>query len=665
MTKIKNSTKIYLIYNIINVLVGVMYYFIIPWILNYPPDSINNKFEKEFVGLSYNYQYSIILFIVILSSTIMLRVLLKNININNKKNDVNIFEIRKRCIQIPYKIYFIQSFIPIIVLVLILAVLKLEMILILKLGILLFTATTTASLISYIFVRNIMKKILIDLPIVNLIGVENKNVKSSIKLKKTIFLQIIPMFCVSMLFTSLMGYSTLVKEKGQLMFEFYKNQLDNTFNNTSIYNAEEIKKKLRVIKYKSDKDYWFIITSKDNIITDKKIIMEKFFIKYMKEISFKYGGHIYENYGYDGQGVAVQVNTPNEKCYIGIKYEMVSDYIIIYFGMAFIILLSINSIILYYFAHSLAEDISDVTRSLKDISKGKDKLKHKLPITSNDEIGELEEAFNEFEEAEQLEHERFVDQERLASLGELVGGMAHNLKSPIMSVAGAMEAIGDLITEFDKSLDNESVTKEDYKAIAEEMNIWVGKVKEYAAYMNDVITTVKDQAVTDNSNRMSSFTINELIKRLDIIVTHMLMEHGCKLIKNLQIDGNTEIIGDVTVIIQVLNNLISNAADAYKDKKGNIDFTIKKCYNNENGFEDILFIVKDEAGGIKPEVEEKLFKQMYTTKGRNGTGLGLYISLSTIKGKFGGTIELETEYGKGSTFTVVIPEKGHKKSEVN
>jgi len=246
-----------------------------------------------------------------------------------------------------------------------------------------------------------------------------------------------------------------------------------------------------------------------------------------------------------------------------------------------------------------------------------------------------------------------------------VGGMAHNLKSPIMSVAGAMEAIGDLITEFDKSLDNESVTKEDYRAIANEMDVWVGKVKEYAAYMNDVITTVKDQAVTDNSNRMSSFTINELIKRLDIIVTHMLMEHGCKLIKNLQIDGNTEIIGDVTVIIQVLNNLISNAADAYKDKKGNIDFTIKKCYNNENGFEDILFIVKDEAGGIKPEVEEKLFKQMYTTKGRNGTGLGLYISLSTIKGKFGGTIELETEYGKGSTFTVVIPEKGHKKSEVN
>ena len=88
-------------------------------------------------------------------------------------------------------------------------------------------------------------------------------------------------------------------------------------------------------------------------------------------------------------------------------------------------------------------------------------------------------------------------------------------------------------------------------------------------------------------------------------------------------------------------------------------------FNSENDLEDILFIIKDEAGGIKPEVEQKLFKQMYTTKGRNGTGLGLYISLSTIKGKFGGTIDLETEYGKGSTFTVVIPKKRSKASEVN
>ena len=58
------------------------------------------------------------------------------------------------------------------------------------------------------------------------------------------------------------------------------------------------------------------------------------------------------------------------------------------------------------------------------------------------------------------------------------------------------------------------------------------------------------------------------------------------------------------------------------------------------------------------ETKAKLFKQMYTTKGKNGTGLGLYMSYSTIRGKFSGNMVFESEKGKGTIFTITIPRRG-------
>ena len=65
--------------------------------------------------------------------------------------------------------------------------------------------------------------------------------------------------------------------------------------------------------------------------------------------------------------------------------------------------------------------------------------------------------------------------------------------------------------------------------------------------------------------------------------------------------------------------------------------------------------ITDFAGGLPKEVQDRLFKEMVTTKGKNGTGLGLYMSYSNIKAHFGGDITYKTEDGKGTTFNVIIP----------
>jgi len=68
------------------------------------------------------------------------------------------------------------------------------------------------------------------------------------------------------------------------------------------------------------------------------------------------------------------------------------------------------------------------------------------------------------------------------------------------------------------------------------------------------------------------------------------------------------------------------------------------------------YSVRDEAGGIPEDVQEKLFKQMTTTKGKDGTGLGLYISHSTVVGRYKGKMWFETTIGQGSEFFISIPQ---------
>jgi len=61
------------------------------------------------------------------------------------------------------------------------------------------------------------------------------------------------------------------------------------------------------------------------------------------------------------------------------------------------------------------------------------------------------------------------------------------------------------------------------------------------------------------------------------------------------------------------------------------------------------------VAGMSKDVQDKLFKEMITTKGKNGTGLGLYMSYSNIKAKFNGSIEFESKFGKGTTFRILLP----------
>lgn len=242
-----------------------------------------------------------------------------------------------------------------------------------------------------------------------------------------------------------------------------------------------------------------------------------------------------------------------------------------------------------------------------------------------------------------------MEQERLASLGQLIGGIAHNLKTPIMSIAGGIDELMDLVNEYDESIGDSSITPDDNHEIATEMKNWLEKIRPYCSYMSDIITAVKGQAVTFNTSSVSTFTLDELIRRIDILMKHELIRGHCEMINVIAAELLTEIKGDVNSLVQVFDNIIANSIHAYDGANGVIEFNI----TDKAGA--LEFYIRDYAKGMNEETKSKLFKEMYTTKGKDGTGLGLYMSYSTIKGRFGGNMWFESEPGKGTTIYISIP----------
>ena len=279
-----------------------------------------------------------------------------------------------------------------------------------------------------------------------------------------------------------------------------------------------------------------------------------------------------------------------------------------------------------------------------------------------------------------------MEKERLATLGQMIGGVAHNLKTPIMSIAGATEGLDDLVNEYEKSVEDADVTVEDHHAIANDMRNWIAKIRSYDTYMSDIITAVKGQAVNMNENQNDSFTVEELISRVNILMRHELKEALVSINEQIEVDKHTKIHGNINSLVQVVNNLISNAIQSY----GPLDTTMEVSRVTGSSFikgdgadlgsgksigqkisnvstsrtidliiskksDNIVISVLDHGCGMTKEIQNKLFKEMITTKGHNGSGLGLFMSYSTIKGNFQGDMSFTSEVGEGTTFNIMLP----------
>ena len=633
--------------------------FLIPVLSNYPPYSEAIDFQLKIEVLTHDQQYILLGIFALLLQTFFIKIFFSDIFKYIKKDpkDVTIKEteqVRLQCYKIPKKLFFVQTVLLGIVLCMLFSMVQISIILCIKFLLIYFSFFTASWVISMVLIRSDLNAIIESTYTIN------KNVTSfgkKTKFYKNLLLNLIPFFIFIMITISLLGYSKVTEQNGENGYYYYKQAMnDIDFDNETL---ETISTKLDNIPLRNSSDYYFIIGSNEKKFSSNSGNATNFFIEYANEFLDQTDGRVYEYYGVEEQGYAKRITLQDSSSVlIGFKYTTTNVEIMTYFVGISIAAIIVYIIILLIWTKNISKNISEISNRLTEISKKDNVINESpLPLLSNDELGDLTIAFNKIQHLTQEyitqikdTQESLMESERLSSLGQLIGGIAHNLKTPIMSIAGAAEGLNDLIKEYDSSIDDPTVNSQDHHEIASDMSTWIEKIKNYTEYMSDIITAVKGQAVVMSNEDDINFTISELVKRVTILMKHELKNAIINLNTDIKVDENLTLNGDVNNLVQVINNMISNAIQAYNGKENeSIEFTITKDSKN------IIFSIEDHAGGLPDKVTDKLFKEMITTKGKNGTGLGLYMSYSTIKAHFNGNITFDTKKGKGTKFNIYIP----------
>jgi signal transduction histidine kinase len=250
----------------------------------------------------------------------------------------------------------------------------------------------------------------------------------------------------------------------------------------------------------------------------------------------------------------------------------------------------------------------------------------------------------------QEDQEQLLTAEKMASLGRLTAGIAHEMNTPLAAVRSGLAEINSLIAEYQSAIGDPDITQDDHHAIARDMQRAVELASSAAERAVAFVRGVKSQTRDPRPDERLRFRVVPVIQDVLLLLDHALRQSRCTATFDYDVDG-LELLGSPGRLAQVVTNLITNAIDASAAKGGGpIQIQLVRT---AAGFD---LRVSDSGVGIPPELLTKIFEPMFTTKPfGQGTGLGLTIIHNIVTADFGGTIEVSSQPGDGATFVLHFP----------
>jgi signal transduction histidine kinase len=300
----------------------------------------------------------------------------------------------------------------------------------------------------------------------------------------------------------------------------------------------------------------------------------------------------------------------------------------------------------------------------KDLSQARDDLKRLKKAKSK-----AESALKELKAAQ----EQLVQQEKLASLGQLTAGIAHEIKNPLNFVNNFSDLSRELIEEVFEELGNleDSGTKEEIISILNDVKSNLTKVHEHGTRADGIVTSMLQHSRASGSKREAK-DFNPLVKEFVNLSYHGMRAGKAPI--NVEIDLQLDpAVGDVTLISEdfsrVILNLCNNAFDAMRDKflktgdgrqeteDGGRDAEVylpKLTVKTTRQKDKVILSIGDNGGGIPEDILDKILQPFFTTKkGTEGTGLGLSITHDIIKAH-GGELKVESKCDQGAIFIIQL-----------
>ena len=244
------------------------------------------------------------------------------------------------------------------------------------------------------------------------------------------------------------------------------------------------------------------------------------------------------------------------------------------------------------------------------------------------------------------DQEFIASKEQLYTLGEIAGGFAHDLNSPLRSIAGD---IYNLKVYFNSgNIEVKEDIKQDVKEVFSTLDSNINN-------MSKMINTFKDQMVNTGDRQKDYFNLLSVAEGVKILLGGNLRRNKC--ILNLNIDKNINIYGEDNKLSRTITNLVKNSIEAYAQNNKYGEINVNAIINSETN--SCVITIEDYAGGIPEEIAKTIFKERKTTKkSSGGTGIGLYSTYRLVIGDFRGKMEyenIEKDGQKGTRFIIQIP----------
>jgi len=284
--------------------------------------------------------------------------------------------------------------------------------------------------------------------------------------------------------------------------------------------------------------------------------------------------------------------------------------------------------------HSLALNIELENK----VAKRSDALKE-----SNQELLSTLEKLHQYQD-------HLVESEKMASLGDMVAGVAHEVNTPIGLGVTASTLLSDRLLEIKSSFDDKSLKSSQLKKFLYEGEENVGIIYRNLKRAAELISSFKKVAVDQSSEEFRQFNFAELFDEILLTLAPKMQNSPYKI--SLDCPSDLLIVSKPGPINQIMINLILNSiAHGFDEREhGSIQVTATK-----QG-ELILICYQDDGIGISPAIKDKIFEPFITTKrGEGGSGLGLHLVYNLVTQALGGNISLDSDLDKGARFEISFP----------
>jgi signal transduction histidine kinase len=253
---------------------------------------------------------------------------------------------------------------------------------------------------------------------------------------------------------------------------------------------------------------------------------------------------------------------------------------------------------------------------------------------------------------------QLIQSEKMASLGELTAGIAHEIQNPLNFVNNFSEVSTELVDELNSEIDKGNL--DDAKLIASDLKQNLDKITLHGKRAGDIVKGMLQHSRT-SSGQKEPTDINELADEYLRLAYHGLRAKDKSFNAKFEADLD-KTIEKINVVPQdigrVLLNLINNAFYTVNEKKQQTDAGYEPTVSivTKNLGDKIEIRVKDNGNGIPSKIKEKIFQPFFTTKPTgHGTGLGLSLSYDIITKGHGGDLKVESKEGEGAEFIILIP----------